>query len=71
MQGHFTVEPDCPTLVGKVSRCHAIHSRYGVLDFSLPNPKDSQGYWIPLPRSSPRSRVPRTLARCSGSSPTS
>jgi hypothetical protein len=48
MTGHFTVEPDCPAVVGtKASRCHTIHSRYAVLDFSLPNPKDSQGYWIP------------------------
>jgi hypothetical protein len=49
MQGHFTVEPECPALIGKASRCHTIHSRYAVLDFSLPNPKDSQGYWIPAP----------------------
>jgi hypothetical protein len=48
MKGHFTVEPDCPALIGKkASRCHTIHSRYAVLDFSLSNPRDSQGYWIP------------------------
>jgi hypothetical protein len=48
MQGHFTIHPDCPVVVGKnASRCHTIHSRYAVLDFSLSSPEGSRGYWIP------------------------
>jgi hypothetical protein len=45
MRGHFTIVPNCPALIASAkNRCHALHPRYMVLTFSLPDPKSSQGY---------------------------
>ena len=46
VQGHFTLHPSCPAPVGSTTpRCHTIHTRYAVLEFSLPDPKAGGGFW--------------------------
>jgi hypothetical protein len=46
VQGHFTLRPECPALVGSAaSSCHTTHTRYAVLEFSLPNPSSGGGMW--------------------------
>ncbi|HJU37738.1 MAG TPA: hypothetical protein VJ716_10020 [Gaiellaceae bacterium] len=46
VQGHFTIRPDCPALVGgAAARCRTTHPRYAVLEFSLPDPKAGSGFW--------------------------
>lgn len=46
VQGHFTLHPSCPALAGSTaSRCHTIHTRYAVLEFSLPDPNAASGFW--------------------------
>jgi hypothetical protein len=48
LQGHFKIRTECLPLASSQKQCHPFsHPRYAVLDFSLPNPKDSQGFWIP------------------------
>jgi hypothetical protein len=47
VQGHFTLRPECPALAGSTtaSRCRTTHTRYAVLEFSLPNPRSGGGVW--------------------------
>ena len=50
VQGHFTLRPSCPAFAGSTApRCRTGHTRYAVLEFSLPDPKAAGGFWTVSP----------------------